>query len=87
MLENYTYSISDAVGNVGVAILMTTFLLLQVGRIKVESLKYNLLNGSAAALLLINLLFKPNLSGIIIEIWWLVLSVYGFMKVKRKQGR
>jgi hypothetical protein len=82
---NYHYSISDFIGNCGVILLMGTFLFVQLGKIKVESILYNVVNGIVAILLLINLYFKPNLSGIVIEVWWLMLSVYGFVKVKKKR--
>ncbi len=84
MLIDYSYSLSDAIGNCGVVLLLGAFFLLQTGKIKAESVQYNILNGVAAVLLLTNLLVKPNLSGIIIEIWWLCLSIYGYWKISRR---
>lgn len=81
-LSNYSYSFTDLIGNAGVVILLGTFLFAQIGKLAMDSIKYNVLNIIAATLLLINLLVKPNLSGIIIEVWWIVFSIYGICRIK-----
>ena len=84
---SYHYSISDFVGNVGMVILLGTFALSQTKKIDLESLGYNIGNLISAVLLLINLYYKPNLSSIIIEIWWIIFSVYGLIRVIRDKFR
>ena len=73
----YTYEWSDFVGNVGVVLLVSTFALLQFGKIDAKGFWYSFNNMTVAVLLGVNLYYKPNLSSIIIEIFWFFLSAYG----------
>ena len=74
---NYTYELSDFIGNVGVVILVGTFAMLQFGKIDAKGFWYSFNNMTVAILLGINLYYKPNLSSIIIEVFWFFLSIYG----------
>jgi len=77
---NYEYTWSDVVGNVGVAILIITFYLNIAGKIDTRGFWYSFNNLTVAVLLGINLYYKPNISSIIIEIFWFVISVYGLWR-------
>lgn len=77
---DYTYTWSDFVGNVGVVLLVSTFALLQFGKIDAKGFWYSFNNMVVAILLGINLYYKPNISSIIIEIFWFFLSIYGLVK-------
>jgi hypothetical protein len=81
----YTYELSDFIGNIGVFILVGTFALLQFGKIDAKGFWYSFNNMCVAVLLGINLYFKPNLSSIIIEIFWFVLSIYGLVRWYRSR--
>ena len=61
----YDYTWSDFVGNIGVAILLTTYYLNVAGKIDSKGWQYNLANLFVAVLLGINLYYKPNISSII----------------------
>jgi len=76
----YTYEWSDFIGNVGVVILVGTFALLQFGKLDAKGFWYSFNNMVVAILLSINLYYKPNLSSIIIEVFWFVLSIYGLVR-------
>jgi hypothetical protein len=76
----YEYNWADFVGNIGVALLIGSYALLQFDRINPRGLWYSLINLFVAILLMISLYHKPNLSGIIIEAFWFVLSIYGLIK-------
>jgi hypothetical protein len=76
----YEYNWADFVGNIGVALLISSYALLQFDRINPRGLWYSLINLFVAILLMISLYHKPNLSGIIIEAFWFVLSIYGLIK-------
>lgn len=78
-----SYTWYDFVGNVGVAFIIVTYLLLQLGRLDSRTLAYSLLN-ALGALLIISLLFDFNLSALIIEAFWLAISVYGLARVFAK---
>ncbi|MDA9842942.1 hypothetical protein N9C44_00570 [bacterium] len=79
MIE-YSYEWSDFIGNIGVVLLIGTFGLLQFSKIDSKGFWYSFNNMMVAILLSINLYYKPNLSSIIIEIFWFGLSVYGIVQ-------
>jgi len=70
----------DILGTIGVGVIVVTYLLLQLGRIKSEQLLYSLLNGLGAALILISLYYDFNLPSVIVEAFWLVISIFGILK-------
>ena len=74
---DYVYEWPDFIGNIGVAILLTTYFLNVKGRINSQGVAYNTANLMVAILLGINLYYKPNLSGILIEIVWAIVALYG----------
>ena len=70
----------DFLGIIGVAMIIGSYLFLQLDRLKSSSLGYSLINGLGAVLILISLLFKFNLSAFIIEIFWILISVIGIAR-------
>jgi hypothetical protein len=79
-------TIPDLVGAVGVAMLMVTFLLLQLGRLESSRLIYSLLNAVGASFITISLLFDFNLSAFIIEIFWILISLVGVYRSFRTRN-
>ena len=78
----------DLVGNIGVAFILITYLALQLDKIDAKGLTYSVLNGVGAFLILISLLFAFNLSAVIIEGAWLLISMFGvflYFRAKRNQ--
>ena len=73
----YTYEWSDFVGNIGVVLLVATYAGLQFDYLDAKGFWYSFNNLAVALLLGINLYFKPNLSSILIEIFWFLISIYG----------
>jgi len=79
------YAWHDVVGNVGVATILGTYLWLQIGRLDARSFGYSALNGLGAALITVSLLFDFNLSAFVVEVAWVVISVYGvFVALRRR---
>ena len=83
----YAYTWSDFVGNIGVALLIGTFAMLQFDKINAKGFWYSFNNLIVAILLMINLYFKPNLSSIIIEVFWILLSIYGLVKYFKSRSK
>ncbi|MDX1320944.1 MAG: hypothetical protein R3207_12255 [Oceanospirillum sp.] len=82
-----SYSWFDLVGNIGVFMVVLAFYLLQTERLNSRDIRYSLLNLTGAILLLISLLFNWNLSSVIIELFWIAISLIGIFKhLTRKQG-
>jgi hypothetical protein len=81
------FSYTDLIGGIGVAILMVTFLLLQIGRIESNTLLYSLLNALGASLITISLLFDFNLSAFVMEVFWILISLIGVVRTLRIRAR
>jgi hypothetical protein len=77
------YELVDFVGNIGVAVLMSTYLMLQLNKLKSEDLAYSLLNAIGAGLVAISLVGKFNLSAFMIEIFWVLISCIGIYRYFR----
>ena len=72
-----TYSWYDFIGNVGVLLILLSYLLLQMKKIKSQSMYYSLMNAAGALLILVSLYYNFNLSAFVMEIFWLLISLYG----------
>lgn len=73
--------IADIVGIIGVVLIIAAFFLLQAGRISAQSYAYQLSNLVGAICLLYSLYYHWNLASVIIEILWLIISIYGLIRV------
>ena len=72
-----TYSWYDFLGNLGVLLILPSYLLLQMKKIKSQSMYYSLMNAVGALFILVSLYFNFNLSAFVMEIFWLLISLYG----------
>ncbi len=70
----------DIVGLIGVIIIVSTYALLQLEKIKSENLSYSLLNAIGAGLIIFSLCFDFNFSAFIVEFFWMLTSIYGIGK-------
>jgi len=72
--------ISDIIGLIGVALLITTYALLQFDRIDPKGFWYSFNNMVVAILVTVSLIYSFNLASMVIEVFWFSLSVYGIWK-------
>jgi len=72
--------ISDVIGLIGVALLITTYALLQFDRIDPKGFWYSFNNMVVAILVTVSLIYSFNLASMVIEVFWFSLSVYGIWK-------
>ncbi len=70
----------DIIGTLGVATIVTAYVLLQIGRLRSEHLAYSLLNAIGATLILISLYYSFNFPSFIVEFFWLLISLFGIGK-------
>ena len=75
-----SYSVYDLLGNIGVFLIVAMYLALHTDRIASDSVTFSLLNALGAVLILISLSVNFNLSSVIIEFFWLGISLYGLYK-------
>ena len=76
------YEWYDFVGNIGVVLILGSYLLLQIDKVDSKSVAYSVGNAIGAVLILISLCFAFNLSSFNIEIFWLLISLYGLLHTK-----
>lgn len=75
----------DVVGIVGVAMVLATYFLLQSEKIDAKGFLYSFLNFLGALLIVYSLLYNWNLASFIIEIVWVLISLYGLKKWYRNK--
>ena len=69
----------DFVGNIGVAIMMIAYLLLQLNKMK-NGLVYSVVNAIGASLVILSLLTNFNLSAFLMEAFWVLISLVGIIR-------
>lgn len=76
----------DWVGLLGTVMILGGFTLLQAGKVSGTGLVYQLLNLFGALGILVSLLGKFNLSVFLLEIAWVVVSLYGIARSFRSRS-
>jgi len=74
------YSWYDLAGNIGVLMMVIAYLLLQMEKLSSSAVSYLLLNAVGALLVILSLVFHFNLSAFLMEVFWLLISLYGLAK-------
>lgn len=87
-MSAFLSSISNQVGILGVIMILIAYLLASMGRWAVTDLYYQLVNFIGAALILFSLYYHWNLASVVIEVAWLLISVYGIYRaLSTKRGQ
>ena len=77
------YGPLDFMGNAGVVMLIVTYLMLQLNKISSDGLAYSLLNAVGAGLIVVSLLYDFNLSALLMEVFWVLISIVGIYRYFR----
>ena len=75
-----SFAWNDALGVVGVALVLWAYFALQTGRLRAAYLRYSLLNGVGASLVLVSLLVEFNLAAAVLEGAWVLISLIGIVR-------
>lgn len=75
--------LQDFVGIAGAASIIVAYLLLQLRRVDADNVWFSAVNAAGAALILSSLWFDFNLAAVIIESFWLLISLYGIAAALR----
>lgn len=86
-MHEISFTLSDAAGLVGVAMVVGTYFLSQIGRMAVDRPLYPALNAVGAILIIVSLAATFNLASFVIELFWLVISVVGLVRALVMRGR
>jgi hypothetical protein len=76
-------ALHDAVGMVGVGLIMLMYILLQTGRTGADRPSFSAGNAAGAAMILYSLAFDFNLAAVVVEGFWLLISLYGMWRSLR----
>ena len=74
------YGAHDLIGNVGVAMILFAYLLVQLGRLDPRGLVGCAVNALGAFLVVLSLTVDFNLSAMIVEGAWCLISVFGMAR-------
>ncbi len=69
----------DVVGTIGVILIIIAYGAVQTRRMRSEQLSYSILNLVGAAMILVSLRYSFNLASFIIEIFWILISLWGIV--------
>jgi hypothetical protein len=77
------YQWHDFVGTAGAILILGTYLLLHMNRLDSKRLAYSLLNALGAALIIVSLCYDFNFSAMMVEVFWLAISLVGIARHDR----
>lgn len=77
----------DIIGSLGVGLIILTYIMLQIEKLRSTELLYSLLNGVGAVLIIVSLIFSFNLPSFIVEFFWLLISLFGIVKYSTKRAQ
>ncbi len=77
--------VANIVGMIGVSVLLIAYYLLQIERIPGTSVSFSFCNFLGALMILFSLMYHWNLSSVLIEIAWALISLYGVFKALRRK--
>lgn len=75
------------IGTLGAFALILAYGMQQFGRWRAEDLIYSATNAVGASLILISLVVEPNIPSIVMELFWLLISIIGLWRAWRGRKR
>lgn len=80
MIKIFFNSYFNIIGIMGVVLVLMAYFFLQINKLNQSAFLYSLLNFFGSVLILISLCYTWNLASGIIEICWLLISLFGCSK-------
>lgn len=78
--------IFQIIGFIGMLFIVYAYFLLQAQKEEHDSLKFQILNLIGAILLIVSLLVHFNLGSFMIEVFWIVITIYGILKKRKRDA-
>jgi len=72
--------LADIIGIIGVSLVIQAYLLIQAGKVTINSNIYLYSNFFGSLMILFSLFFHWNLASVVIEVTWLLISTYGIIR-------
>jgi hypothetical protein len=88
-MEQVWEKMPDIVGIIGVIIILVAYYWVSMGRYTAKNFNFQALNFLGAWLILFSLYFHWNLSSVLIEIAWIIISMIGMYRIikETKKGK
>lgn len=75
-------TIPDMIGLVGSVLVIGAYLGSQTGHLPAERIGFPVVNLAGSVLLMISLYHNFNLAAVVIEVFWVAISIYGIVKAR-----
>ena len=69
--------VMDGIGLIGVVLIMGAYLMLQLEKLRSTDLSYSVVNAIGASLIVASLFVNFNLSAMLMEVFWVLISFIG----------
>jgi len=69
----------DIIGTIGVALIILAYGAVQTRKMRSEQLSYSVMNLIGAAMILVSLRYSFNLASVVIEVFWILISLWGIV--------
>jgi hypothetical protein len=86
MSVNIQFHWPTIVGLAGTLLVLLAFFLLQAGKLHGNRPIYQTMNAVGAAAIIVSLCYEFNLASMLLEIAWLLISIYGLVRGIRGPG-
>jgi len=83
--EHLVQRIPDIIGMIGVIMVLVGFFLLNIHKVKVLDMRYQMLNFIGSWLILFSLFYSWNLASVLIEIAWILISMLGIYRTIKEK--
>ncbi|MFT5115010.1 MAG: hypothetical protein ACI8P9_004353 [Parasphingorhabdus sp.] len=77
----------DIVGSVGVSLILLCYFLIQIGKMSPTNLRFSVVNMLGASMILFSLSFEFNFASVLIESFWVIISMIGIIRYIRNRVR
>ena len=84
-----SFTVPDLIGLAGVVQIVIGYFLLQSDKVTHDSLSYLFLNLSGASCILFSLFYDWNLPAVVIEVFWIAITLFGLWRhvIKKRRER
>ena len=70
----------NIIGTIGVSLILLCYFLIQIGKMSPENLRYSMINMIGASMILFSLTFEFNFASVLIEGFWVIISMIGIVR-------
>lgn len=78
---------SDFIGIVGVILVLIAYYLLNTHKITAHNIYYQIFNLLGSFLILVSLFYAWNLSAVLIEVAWMIISLIGIVRIIKENKK